>query len=261
LKPVGLSCATALATALGLAAFLTTSSAQAQDVIFGSAQTITGDANLIDAADTAGIVNVDAILPNGDAGFGGATGAPLTADGVTFNAATFSSTSTSDGTITLTASSSPGTFSSGSFSQYGNNANFGGGSAAFNSVMNAGGVFGTAGVITISSAALTTGDNYELQIFNYSGDGADEATTFTSGSSSVTLFDDNGSHVGEFVTATFAATGANEVIDFSYASGPYTPVVGAINLVQVVPEPSTYALMLGGALLFGLGLRRRQPAV
>jgi len=52
-----------LSAALGLAAFLATSSTHAQDVIFGSAQTITGDANLIDAADTAGAINIDAILP------------------------------------------------------------------------------------------------------------------------------------------------------------------------------------------------------
>jgi hypothetical protein len=262
LKPVSLACAPALAAALGLAAFLATSSAYAQNVTFGSAQAITGDANLIDSTTMPGSIYVDGILPNGDSGFGGSTGNSLTADGVTFNAATFSSTSTSDGKITLTANNF-------NFSQYGNN---GGGfptsasaSSDFAAVMTAGGIFsltGGSGGITISSSALITGHNYDVQIFDYSNDGQNESTTFTSGSSSVTLFDDDGSGNGYFATGTFIATGSDETINFSQASGPYTPVVGAISLYDItsVPEPSTSALVLGGMLLFVLALRNRFQA-
>jgi hypothetical protein len=245
-----------LSAALGLAAFLATSSTHAQDVIFGSAQTITGDANLIDAADTAGAINVDAILP------GSVASSSLTANGVMFNLSSFSTTSASDGTITLTANATTPAFSPDHFTTYGNNALFSGGSSAFNAVMNAGGLYGSAGTISISAAALTAGDTYDIQIFNYSGDSANESTTFTSGGSSVTLFDDNGSHVGQFVTGTFTATGSSETISFGQPTGSYTPVVGAINLVEVtaVPEPSTFAL-LGAMLLLVPGLRMlRQQA-
>lgn len=257
-----------LTAALGLAAILAPSNTHAQNVVFGAAQTITGDANLIAAANTAGAVDVDAILPNGNLNNGSLSpGSSLTLDGVIFNAATFTSTSTSDGVISLTANS-------GSFSQYGNNNGgypvSGSASASFAAVMSAGGVYGSGpGVITISASALTTGDTYALQIFNFSNDGANESTAFTSGSSSVTLFDNNGagvnpaSYLGQFTTGIFTATGANETIDFANATGPYTPVVGAINLVNVtdVPEPSTYALTLGGMLLLALQLRlRRQPS-
>ena len=267
LIPVSLTCATALAT------FLTTSSVHAQNVTFGSAQTITGDANLIDALDTPGAVNIDAILPNGNYnspignnGSGNPSPTSLTADGVTFNALTPSSTSISDATFSLTASS-------GSFSSYGNNNGgypvSGSASSAFAAVMSAGGLYGSGpGVITISASALTTGDIYDVQIFNFSDDGANESTTFTSGNS-VSLFDNNGvganpaTYLGQFATGTFTATGADETIDFSQGSGPYTPVIGAINLVDVtdVPEPSTCALMTGGILLISLGLRNRRQAV
>ncbi len=253
LKPVSFVCAPALAAVLGVAAFLTTSGAYAQDITFGSAQTITGDANLIDATTMPGSIYVDAILP------GSVASSSLTADGVTFNLSSFSTTSASDGIISLAANSDTPAFNPGSFTTYGNNAAFGAGSSAFNAVMNAGGVYGSAGTITISSSALTLGHIYDIQIFNYSGDGQNESTTFTSGSSSVTLFDDNGSNVGQFVTGTFTATGSSETIGFGQPTGAYTPVVGAISLSDItsVPEPSTSALLLGGMLLLVLALRNR----
>jgi len=263
--PVGLACATALA------ALLAVSSTYAQDVTFGSAQTITGDANLIDAATLPGSVYVDAILPNGNYnspignnGSGNASPTSLTVDGVTFNALTPSSTSVSDATFSFAASS-------GTFHSYGNNSPFSTASpssAAFAAVMNAGGLYmfsGStgAGVLTISSAALITGHTYDLQIFDYSGVGGVESTVFTS-ANSVSLAD----QVGQFTTGTFTATGANETINFTQdalnVGSGYTPVIGAISLFDItaVPEPSTYALMMGGMLLLVPGLRnRRQPVV
>jgi hypothetical protein len=68
--------------------------AYAQDIGWGPATGITGDANLASG------VYYDAFLPN--------TGAPspLTVDGITFNVDTIiSSSSSSDGTITVTAAS------------------------------------------------------------------------------------------------------------------------------------------------------------
>jgi hypothetical protein len=238
---------------IAVAVLAAVSTAHAQDITWGTAQTITGDSNLIDAADTAGITNIDALLPNGG---------PLAADGVTFNGVTGNSTSISDGTITLAASS-------GSFSDFGDNQ---GGyppsssaSAAFAAVMTAGGVFGAPGTITIAASKLTLGATYDVQIFDFSNDGANESTNFSS-ANSVILEDNNGvstnpaTYLGQFATGTFVATGANEVINFSNATGGFTPVIGAINLVEVAaPEPSTYALLISGcAGLVFLALRRRQ---
>ncbi len=261
----------ALTCAAALVAVLASFQAQAQGVTFGSAQTITGDNNLINATTLPGAVYIDAILPNGNYnspignnGSGNPSPTSLTADGVTFNAVTPSATSTGDATISLTANSSTPAFTAGQFNSYGGNAAFSGGSAAFNAIMNAGGIYGSGGTITISAAALTLGDVYDVQIFNYSGDSQNESTTFTSGSSSVTLFDDNGSHVGQFVTGTFTATGASEIINFGQATGAYTPVVGAISVFDVttVPEPSAVSLGAGSLLLFGLFIlrNRRQTA-
>jgi hypothetical protein len=232
---------------IAVAVLAAVSTAHAQDITFGSATSITSDSNLIDAADTAGVTNIDALLPEHG---------PLSADGVTFNDATGTSSSITDGVITLTASS-------GSFSPYGtngdSNASFGGASAGFQAVMNAGGVFGSGpGTITIAASALTLGATYELQIFNFSNLGGVESTSFTSGASSVALADQD----GQFTTGTFVATGNAEVVNFSQdvVGSGFTPVIGAINLVEVAaPEPSTYALLIGGcAGLVFLALRRRQ---
>ena len=228
--------------------------ASAQDVIFGSAQNITGDANLINATTLPGSLYIDAVLPNGNYnspignnGSGNASPTSLTVDGVAFNALTPNSSSFGNATFTFAASS-------GSFNSYGNNVPFSTSppsSAAFAAVMNAGGLYMNsgatgAGTITISSSALTLGDTYDLQIFNYSGVGGGETTLFTSANSEA--LSDTG---GQFTTGTFTATGANEIIDFTQnapADAGFTPVIGAISLFDVtdVPEPSTASLLAGG---------------
>jgi hypothetical protein len=257
---------TALVAALGLAVFLTSSSAYAQDVTFGSAQNITGDANLLSSGGpdpTAGIINVDAALFYGPA---------QSVDGVTFNSTSAlgqfqSASSFSDGVFTLTVNT-------GSFETYPAlpTAAMPGASSAFNTVMTSGGVFAQHGTgsatLSISSAALTLGATYELQIFNRSASEDIESTLFTS-ANSVTLQDENVAantavnNVGQFATGTFTATGANELIQLGFASGPFSPLLNDVNLVEVapVPEPSSVASMLGGMLVLFVGLRnRRQPA-
>jgi len=246
--------------------------ARGQDITWGGATTITGDANLINTDP------VDALLPNGNYnspignnGSGNATPTSLTADGVTFNAATtVSSSSVSDGKISLTASG-------GNFLSYGNNnggyPTSGSASAAFAAVQTAGGLYASStaltGTITISASVLIAGDVYDVQIFNFSNDGVNESTLFTSGSSSVVLEDNNGAgvnpatYLGQYATGVFTATGSAETIDFANATGGYTPVIGAINVENVTPtpEPSTCGLMALGALaVAGLYRRQRQPA-
>lgn len=197
------------------------SPARAQNIGWGPATGITGDANLASG------VYYDAFLPN--------TGAPspLTVDGITFNVdETVSSSSTSDGIITVTANS-------GSLSDY-NGSSFpttASASPAFAAVMNAGGIYQTGGTNTgtISISGLTTGQTYEVQIFNYVSDGDPGLTTF-SGTNTVTLGNLPGAGgantYGEFATGTFTATNSTETFDWTGAGSTYT-VVGAIYVSEV----------------------------
>jgi hypothetical protein len=249
-----------LMAALGLAAFLATPNAQAQNVIFGTPQTITGDSNLI-TPENSNVTEFDALVP--------ATTIAQTVDGVTFNASSAAGGATvGDSNISLTLSAN-------TWSQFGDNnggfpANPPTASTAFAALITSGGVFDNVnfdpGVITISN--LTLGATYDVQIFNYSHTGQisapGEDTIFSSGNSA-DLFDDDGNGNGQFVTGSFTALSSTELIQFSAPdSGVFTPVVGAINVEQVdaasaVPEPSTYALLLSGVLaLIFFNVRKRR---
>jgi hypothetical protein len=196
------------------------SPARAQNIGWGPATGITGDANLASG------VYYDAFLPN--------TGAPspLTVDGITFNVDEIvSGSSTSDGIITVTAAS-------GSLSPY--TANFpsiSSASAAFAAVMDAGGIYQTGGTNTgtISISGLTTGQTYQVQIFNFVSDGDPGLTTF-SGTNTVTLGNlpnaGGANTYGEFATGIFTATNSTETFDWTGAGSGYT-VVGAIYVSEV----------------------------
>jgi hypothetical protein len=196
------------------------SPARAQNIGWGPATGITGDANLASG------VYYDAFLPN--------TGepSPLTVDGITFNVDEIvSSSSTSDGTITVTAAS-------GSLSDYGANfPSISSASAAFAAVMDAGGIYQTGGANTgtISISGLTTGQTYEVQIFNFVSDGDPGLTTF-SGTNTVTLGNLPGAGgantYGEFATGIFTATNSTETFDWTGAGSTFT-VVGTIYVSEV----------------------------
>ncbi len=190
--------------------------ASAQDINWGPATGITGDANLAVG------VYYDAFLPN--------TGspAPLTVDAVTFNVdAIVSSTSTSDGIITATATSGAlNNYSSSSFPSAPPS------SSAFAAVMNAGGIYqnGGSGTGTVTITGLTPGQSYEIQVFNYALDNDPGLTTLTS-SNSVTLSNlpnSGGANTyGEFATGTFTPSGSTETFTWAGAGSAYT-VLGAI---------------------------------
>jgi hypothetical protein len=187
-----------------------------QDIAWGPATGITGDANL-----AAGNY-FDAFIPNQD------TPAPLTADNITFNVDTIvSSTSTSDGTITATVTAGDlNNYDGSSFPSTTPS------SPAFAAIMNAGGIYddGGAGAGTVTITGLTTGQTYAVQIFNYASDNDAGLTTFTS-SNSVTLSNAQGaggaSTYGEFVTGTFIASSDTETFTWAGAGSSYT-VLGAI---------------------------------
>jgi hypothetical protein len=192
-----------------------------QNIGWGPATGITGDANLASG------VYYDAFLPNTG------TPSPLTVDGINFNVdETVSSSSTSDGTITVTANS-------GALSDY-NGSSFpstASASAAFAAVMNAGGIYQTGGTNTgtISISGLTLGQNYEVQVFNYVSDN-DAGFTTLSGTNTVTLGNLPGAGgpntYGEFASGTFTATNSTETFDWTGAGSTYT-VVGAIYVSEV----------------------------
>jgi hypothetical protein len=103
---------------------------------------------------------------------------------------------------------------------------------------------------SLTFTGLKAGDSYELQVF--AGGGASGPETLTDSSTiplpnspSGTLYYGASYNpaVAGFINETFTApVSGTETIGLS---GPGYIIVSAVNL-QVVPEPSTYALMLGG---------------
>jgi hypothetical protein len=103
---------------------------------------------------------------------------------------------------------------------------------------------------SLTFTGLKAGDSYELQVF--AGGGASGPETLTDSSTiplpnspSGTLYYGASYNpaVAAFINETFTApVSGTETLDIS---GPGYLIVSAVNL-QVVPEPSTYALMLGG---------------
>ena len=81
----------------------------------------------------------------------------------------------------------------------------------------------------------------------------------------------NGTALG--VVPLFNLNGASQLLLTSQAAGAFTSVFGApdltgavigvadVNAVLAVPEPSSWALMIGGFVLAGAAVRRRRPAV
>jgi hypothetical protein len=245
-----------LVVALGLAALLVTSEAQAQDIVWQAPQTITGDANLITPLNS-NVTEFDAIVPNNPG---------QTVDGVVFNPSTGAGgASLGDSNINLTLSS--GSWGGYAFNGPGGTSGFPTGpsaSSAFSNLLGSGGVFaqgGTSGLLTLSN--LTVGSTYDVQIFNFSSDGVVGSTSLTS-ANSVNIFDFDANGNGQYVTGSFVAVGTTELVALGNASGPFAPVVGAINVEEVnaagaVPEPSTYAMLLGGVLaLIFFNVRKRR---
>jgi hypothetical protein len=237
----------ALGSASSSAASLSVVPAPAENIAWGSVVGITGDADLV----TNGVY-FDAFLDN--TGSAVVSGGALTADGITFNTATSSSTTGgTDGKITFTVSS-------------GANNNFGfttfpttpPSSPAFAAIMNSGGTYqdGGAGAGEVTIIGLTAGHIYSVQVFNFAADGDDGYTTL-SGSSPVTIGNLPGlagpGTYGEVATGRFVASSGTEVFHWNGAGSAYT-VLGPISVVDVtgvtsVTPPSVAFSTSGGLSL------------
>jgi hypothetical protein len=196
--------------------------ASSQDISWGQATGITGDANLSVVGNY-----FDAFLPNT------VSPSPLTVDGVTFNVDQIvSSTDTGDGIITCSVTSGAlNDYTSSSFPSASPS------SPDFAAVMNAGGIYqdGGAGAGTVTISGLTPGQNYSVQVFNYANDNDAGATTL-SGLTSVTLTNlPNASGpgtYGQFATGTFTASSSTETFNWNGAGSAYT-VLGAISVRNI----------------------------
>ena len=207
---------------LALAVVIMGHTAAAQNIAWGPATGITGDANL-----QTGGTYYDALLPNTSAS------SALTADGITFNVdSTVSGTGAGDGIISYQVTS--GSLNNYEFTTFPTTAPS---SQAFSNVMTDGGTYeaGGAGAGTVTISGLTAGQKYSVQVFNYAND-SDAGLTTLSGSTPVTLGNLPGAGgpntYGEFSTGTFTATGSTETFNWNGAGSGFT-VLGAISVCSI----------------------------
>jgi hypothetical protein len=200
--------------------------AQAQ-VLWYSPQAITGPSDI--SVPPMGYY-VDAIGVND---FGGSPyGSSITIGDTTFNPFF------SDPGITISGPFAGGTDGSGS------------NSTPYNAVLN--GVAFTGFTPTPSSATitmnnLTIGDFYQVQVWNRGG-----RLTDITGANTVTLSD-------EYTLGTFVAGATSQ--SFIFTSRPNDAgEIGAVALREI-PEPSAFAMMLGGLALLGFCLRRKRAGI
>jgi hypothetical protein len=150
---------------------------------------------------------------------------------------TFNLVTSGDTTITLTgATDTSGTEGSASTA-----------STAYNNVLSdCAFVFaGDTGTINLNN--LVTGNVYQVEIWN-----SDSRDTIVAGVTSIDL------PGNDWAVGMFTATGATQSFDFTNNPASLFGVISAVALRDVsVPEPSTYAMMLGGLALLGFCLRRK----
>jgi len=193
----------------------------AQNIVWGAAIGISGDANL----STAGAY-VDALVPNSS------LSSVVVVDGVHFNpAASRGGNLFGDARISYAGSglnnfSWPNSFPVSATT-----------SASFATLMDDGGTFqnGGSGSGTVTVSGLSSGHDYLVQVFSYAADG-DPGLTTLSGAIPATLSNLAGAGgagtYGEFASGTFTASGAPELFNWNGAGSSYT-VIGAISVRDV----------------------------
>lgn len=219
-------------------AILITTPAKAQ-ILWGAVQNVSTDTDVA----TNGTYFDAALLQDGADG-----GNPLTVNGVVFNIISHGNIGhDASGDITLTSSRNP--FVGG---------NAPGASSAYDILLNAA-EYGQNQTQTIQLKNLTIGDTYQVEIWSAAiGKGA--FVTDLSGTNSVAL----SANTGQFVIGTFTA----DATSFSFTSINDASSVNKVDMLNAVsifdegvlsvPEPSSYALLLSGAVaLFFVGFRRK----
>jgi hypothetical protein len=148
-----------------------------------------------------------------------------------------------DGTMSLTVTGGDGNFTS----------TYGGSSSATYNYVVGHATDSSGSTVTIGSALhpLTLGDLYQVQVWGYWPNpmygaelNGDPSVSFPNGG-------------GGYALGTFTATAITQT--FTYQGNSQSFGAGFVNDIAVreVPEPSTYALMLGGLALLGFCARRK----
>ena len=118
--------------------------------------------------------------------------------------------------------------------------------------LNLNAIYAQAGQLNLTLGGLTNGQEYRVKLWVSYTQGGGKTQTISSGNSASISSLGGGS--GQFVVGTFTADANPQV--FNISTGDTYPLLNAVSL-YAVPEPSTYALVLGGILPL-LALRRRR---
>ena len=209
-------------------------SSHAAVINWGAAQNITGDSDVANN----GTFNRAYIFGN----------IPWTVNGVTFGA--FTGNASGD---TMSFPNQDGGFGDGAAES-----SYRALSTAYQNLLYYGAWAYPSNTATITLNNLTIGHTYQVQIFANDSrtDGYGRSMALTGSS---TVLDYNTTEavggVGQFAIGTFTADSTSQVLGFS--SSTQTPQLNGLSLRVAVPEPSTYALVLGGILNLFLIRRRR----
>ena len=190
--------------------------------------------------------------------FGGGTPPDTAVNGVTFTGVNpgFGTSVTFGGN---TLAESPSTL--GAYNGAGTAAPYTGLTTSYRALVGSGvGAFAAA-TITLTLNGLTAGHNYQIQIWNNaSASSTLGSTTIAAGNSVVLNSNTTGLNggLGQFAVGTFTPGLTSQ--DITFNGSTTSPTMNGYQLrdLSIAPEPSTWALLIGGAALLGWVQKRRR---